>query len=329
MKDSPKPTKKNKKSNRLIATLASLLFFLSPFLIAGFLLIIKKADSDVRLQTKLVKILPSPVSLAGIAGYPVLTNVLGANTISSENETLSAQAAIVVDSASGVVLYAKNPNLRFSMASTAKIMTALIGIEYYKMDDVLTIFSTNVVETKVGFLQGERVSFKDLLYGMLLPSGNDAALAISQNYKEGEDAFVAGMNEKAKEFSLFNTHFADPIGLSENDYTTAADLATLSSLAMRNSTFAEIVKTKYAFITNVDKTRSYQLENIDKLLGMDGVDGIKTGHTDQAGDVLATSTVENGHRYILVILKSEDRFVDMANLLSLIKGNVRYTDFIR
>lgn len=249
--------------------------------------------------------------------YPVLK--------SKVKEDITAKAAVVMDNDSKVVLFSKNPNLLFSMASTTKIMTAIIGLEYYKMDDVLTIKTENVEGANVGFKKGQKFFFKELMYSMLLPSGNDAALALAQNFKGGEGEFVRKMNDKAISLNLQNTHFADPAGLIDRgDYTTALDLAKLSSYALKNKTFAEIVATKEILISDVSGENNYKLLNLNKLLGINGVTGVKTGYTDEAGQVLVTSKTEDDHTIIIVVMDSLDRFSDTNKMLYLLSGNIDY-----
>lgn len=238
---------------------------------------------------------------------------------------VSAQGALIMDANSKVVLYSKNPNLRFSTASTIKIMTALTALDYFKKEDVLTV-KTNLQEGSViGLTIGEQMTFENLLYAMLLPSANDAALTIAQNYPGGEEAFVEKMNQKAKTLNLYNTHYSDSAGLADSgDYTTPFDLARLASFAMENPSFAKIVATKEKTIYDDSFSTSYNLENLNKLLGQDGVNGVKTGYTEEAGQVLVTSKDEKGHTIILVVMGSEDRFSDTQKLLDLVSNNITY-----
>jgi len=243
---------------------------------------------------------------------------------------ISAKGVIVMDNDSKVLLYSKNPNLLFSMASTTKIMTALVALGYYKIDDVLTVKTENVEGVNVGFKIGEKLFFKDILYAMLLPSGNDAALAIAQNYNGGEKAFVEKMNDKAKALTLNNTNFVDPIGLEDSrDYTTPLDLARLASYALGNKTFVNIVATRTKEISDITGGNKYLLKNLNKLLGVSGVNGIKTGYTDEAGQVLVTSKVEvdsnnRQHTLIIVVMDSLDRFWDTSKLLYWMSENINY-----
>src|SRR3989344_3392024 len=254
--------------------------------------------------------------------YPVLVSPIAPD--------ISAKAAVVMDSDSKTILYSKNPNLLFSMASTTKIMTALVALEHFKMTDVLTIQTEKVEGVNVGFKLGERLLFEDVLYAMLLPSGNDAALAVAQNFPGGEDKFVEKMNEKARILKLNHTNFADSIGLVDSrDFTTPLELASLVSIAIENETFKKIVATKTREISDVAGNNTYLLENLNKLLGVDGVNGIKTGFTDEAGQVLITSKIykdENGneHTLIIVVMGSLDRFWDTSKTLYSLSENVNY-----
>lgn len=238
---------------------------------------------------------------------------------------ITAKAVVIMDSESKTVLFSKNPNLLFSMASTTKIMTALVALDHYKVKEILTVKTENVEGVNVGFRIGERLNFLDILYAMLLPSGNDAALVLAQNYPGGEEKFVEKMNEKAQALHLTNTNFADSIGLEDSrDYTTPLDLARLASFALTSEVFSKIVATQNWTITNVSGNNEYVLNNLNKLLGIQGVNGIKTGYTTEAGQVLVTSKKEGERTLIIVVMDSQDRFSDTAKLLNLISGNINY-----
>lgn len=312
-------TKKIKNQNKKIEKV-NLLFFI-PFILVAVLFLLYFYNKELKGQILKAKILASAIKIQTEASYPVVNSVLGAKNADDDissfiSSNLSAKAAIVLDDDSKVVLFSKNETLRFSMASTTKIMTALTAIDYYQQKDVLTVKTDQVEGVVVGFKQEEKFLFEDLLYAMLLPSGNDAALAIAQNYPGGGEEFVKKMNEKAKEFNLYNTHYQDPAGLFDTeDYTTVIDLARLSSLTLKNKTLSKIVATEYKKISNLEKTKEYDLYNLNKLLGINGVDGVKTGFTEEAEGVLVTSRIKNGHRLIIVVMKSKDRFLDTQKLL--------------
>ncbi len=246
------------------------------------------------------------------------------------NPDISAKAAVVMDSDSKAVLFSKNPNLLFSLASTTKIMTALVALDFYKMKDIIKIKTENVEGVNVGFKIGEQLLFEDILYSMLLPSGNDAALALAQNYPGEEKEFVRKMNEKAQLLHLEKTHFADAIGLEDSrDYTTPLDLARLASFALEDKIFKDIVATKTIEISDIKGKNKYLLNNLNKLLGVNGVNGIKTGYTNEAGQVLVTSKAEvdnegRKHTLIIVVMDSQDRFWDTSKILYSISENINY-----
>lgn len=262
----------------------------------------------------------SQLSANSISGYPAIKNVY--------QPSLTAESAIILDDDSQVVLFSKNPTLRFAMASTTKIMTALIALEHFQPNDVITIYDSNVKGTVVGFNKGEKLPFLDVLYGMMLPSGNDAAYAIADNYPGGKSAFIAAMNQKAKDLHLYSTHYSDPAGLNDDDnFTTSLDLVRLASLGLQNTTLAEVVNTKSKVLTTIDGKNSYSVENLNKLLGYDGVIGMKTGFTEGAGGVLVTAKEEKGRKFILAVIKSQDRFADTLSLLNYLRNNVSYEHF--
>lgn len=310
-------SKKQKKKSSKKSIYRRFIPLLLPTVLFIVLLSLFIFNKDLKRQIASNKTWVNPFFSISLSSYPELKKPIAPK--------LSAQAAVILDDESKVVLFAKDDSLRFSMASTVKIMTALVALDYYKMDDVLTVFDSNISGVRVGFQKGEKIRFEDLLYAMLLPSGNDAALAIAQNYPGEAGAFVKKMNEKAKDLHLLGTHFSDPAGLEDfGDYTTALDLGRLASVAVKNKTFAKIVSTKYKEISSIDGSRSYELHNLNRLLGINGVDGIKTGFTDEAGGVLVTSTIQDGHTLIIVVMKSQDRFQDTEELLSSIEGNLTF-----
>lgn len=255
----------------------------------------------------------SPAKNYKVKNYPFITNKF--------EPSITARAAIIMDKESGTILYSHNQNLRFSPASTTKIMTSIVGLEYFKPMDVLEVKNPTQEGSVLGLLEGEKVTFENLLYAMMLPSANDAAFTVAQNYPGGFDKFIQKMNDKAQELNLPNTHFEDPAGLEDrHDYTTAWELARLTSSALDNKFFAEVVSTPSKLITDTSGS-SYSLLNRNKLLGIDGVNGVKTGTTEEAGDVLVTSKNANGHTIIIVVLRSEDRFADTYELLNLVSSN--------
>lgn len=230
---------------------------------------------------------------------------------------ISADSAIVFDKDSGTVVYGKNDQLRFSPASSAKIMAALIALNLYPFDMVLFAKDINLVDgSKMDLKEGEQITVQNLLYGLLLPSGNDAAFTLAQNINGGVKSFVEKMNNKAEFLKLSNTYFVDPDGYDDSNYTTAFDLARLSSYAMNDARFAKIVSTKEKTVHDITGTIVHKLVNLNELLDDKNVKGIKTGFTNEAGGVLVTSYFYNGKNFIIAVLKSEDRFYDTRLLIS-------------
>jgi len=211
------------------------------------------------------------------------------------------------------------------MASTTKIMTALTALQYFKKDSVITVKPGWVEGSQMGLQAGEQYYFGDLLYAMLLPSANDAAQTIAANYPGGVSAFVQKMNENAAMLHLKDTHYADPTGLDDDgDYTTVVDMARLASYAIKNKDLTSVTSTKEKIVTDIGDTREFTLYNLNQLLGLYGVTGIKTGTTAGAGEVLVTSAVEKGHTYIIVVMNSQQRFVDTQALLNFVNNNVSF-----
>ncbi len=291
--------------------------FLFPIILVAFLFFLAVFDVYQKGEIILNSTLSSPLPNYTNASYPVLKNKF--------NPDILAQAAIVVDKDSGVVIYAKNENLRFSPASTTKIMTALTALDYFKLTDVLEVKKATDEGSILGLVQGEKMTFLNLFYAMLLPSANDAAFVIAQNYPGEESVFIEKMNQKAKLLGLNNTHFQDPAGLlDQDDYTTPLELARLASVSLDNKIFSQTVSTKYRFISDINGVYTYSLLNRNKLLGIDGINGIKTGFTDEAGGVLVSSKAENGHTLIIVVMKSDDRFGDTLKFASYLSDNLTY-----
>ncbi|MBI2621333.1 MAG: D-alanyl-D-alanine carboxypeptidase [Candidatus Levybacteria bacterium] len=298
-------------NKRKIFYLLILGFTFAVFLILAYINIaLKRQNSDL-------EIYPKPL-IYNSQKYPQIKN--------HQEVFISAKGAVVLDRDSYVVLYEKNPKLRFSPASTTKIMTALVALEYFKLDDILTIYQSNVEGSNITFEQGEQFTFENLLYALMLPSSNDAASAIAQNYPGEEAAFVAKMNEKAKELHLTDTFFGEPIGLlDEKVYTTPLDLARLAAQALENSTLAKVVSTRNREIVSL-QGKNYSLYNINRLLDLPGVSGVKTGFTEGAGEVLVTSKKISGEgaEIVIVVMQSEDRFLDTQILLEFLNNNINY-----
>lgn len=244
------------------------------------------------------------------------------------NLNIYSKAFVIYDPETRTTIFGKNENLRFAPASTAKIMSAIVSLESFPLDESLTATNINVVEgSKMNLEEGEQIDVESLLYGMMLPSGNDAAYVLSQSYKGsdgfGRDAFINAMNTKAKELKLKNTKFFDPAGFEDDNFTTANDLARLGAYAMKNEKFKEIVGTKQKIVTSTDGKIVHNLKNLNELLGIDGVNGIKTGFTNEAGGVLVSSVDVEGKNYIVVVLNTPDRFQDTKTIIEEAVKNIK------
>ena len=230
----------------------------------------------------------------------------------------TAKAALLVDVDSKTVIFERQMNVRLPQASTTKIMTAVLVLEQGRLEDQVTVPANLQVEgSSMGLQPGEKLSMRDLLYGLLLPSGNDAAIVIAQHISGSVDAFVAAMNTKAQALGLVDTHYANPHGFDSPDhYTSAHDLWTLAAYALEKPLFAEIVSTSAAKVAGRD------MLNLIVLLGSyPDVDGVKTGTTDLAGECLVVSMRKNGHRAMAIVLGSTDRYGDARLLLDYYSAN--------
>ena len=243
----------------------------------------------------------------------------------------SAVASILMDAKTGMVLHAKNEAKQLPMASTTKIMTALLALEYENLDEefIITKEMVQVGGSSMYLLEGDRVSMRTLVYGMLLNSGNDAANAAAIIIAGSTEAFVQMMNDRAQSLGLKNTHFVNPEGLdTEGHYSSAYDLAILGAHAMQNEEFVEICSTGVTTREYGNPPYTRYLTNHNKLVRYNqivGVNGIKTGFTDNAGRCLVSSVVQNNVHLICVTLNDPNDWADHKNLYTY--GFAQYTDF--
>ncbi len=231
----------------------------------------------------------------------------------------SAKAMCLMESSTNRVLRSKNEHMRLPMASTTKIMTAITAIEHCKNLDEKFVISKKAVGisgTSLYLREDEELSIKDLLYGLMLISGNDASVAIGERISGNVEFFVDLMNVTAKKIGAKNTHFENTHGLDEKGhYTSAYDLALISSYALKNPVFKEIVGTKNIKITSGQGKDRY-LQNKNKLLRKyDGANGVKTGFTDDAGRCFVGSAEREGMTLVCSVLSCGPMFEDCATLL--------------
>ena len=259
---------------------------------------------------------------------PVPINVTGENA-----PDVTAEGVVIVDILSNMIIYEKNANDKFHPASTTKIMTAMVALDHYQMDDILTVNRMETEGKTMGLISGERLTFESLLYGALVDSANDAAYTIAENYPGGVEKFVQVMNRKALSVHLDNTHFTNPIGFDEDQtYTTPLDLAKLAKIALGNKVIAKIVGTKAITVSDINFTNFHNLRNVNELLGkIAGVAGVKTGYTENGGEILVSEVKKNDHSVLFVVLKSRDRFKETTLMIDWVFNNFSWkniTDII-
>ena len=238
----------------------------------------------------------------------------------SELPKTNSRRYIVYDRISKSMIIGKNEDVKSAMASTTKIMTTIVILEKADLNEKVTVSAKagGTGGSRLGLKRGDKTSVRDLLYGLMLRSGNDAAVALAEHVGGSVKGFAELMNEKAIELGLTNTHFVTPHGLDDaNHYTTALELAKLTDYAMDNETFAKIVGTKSTTIYINNQSR--QINNTNELLGvLNGVVGVKTGFTNNAGRCLVTETKRNNMDIITIVLGEDtkkDRTKDSVNLI--------------
>ena len=234
---------------------------------------------------------------------------------------LNARYATIYDRASKTILYDKNANEKTKMASTTKIMTAIVVLENSNLQDIVTISKKAALTggSRLGLSTNDKISVENLLYGLLLCSGNDAAVALAEHIGGNVENFAKMMNEKARKLGLSSTNFVTPHGLdSDEHYTTAYELAKITDYALENGIFSKIVKTKSYTITINNHSKS--INNTNELLGnLEGVYGVKTGFTNGANRCLVTSCKRQNLDIICVVLgcdTKKDRTKDSINLIN-------------
>lgn len=234
---------------------------------------------------------------------------------------INSRAAIVIDRESKRVLYSKNAYDKRAMASTTKIMTAIIALENTRLEEEIIVSkkSAGIGGSRLGLKAGDKISMNDLLYGLMLRSGNDAAAQIAETIGGNYEGFAELMNKKAKELGLNNTHFVTPHGLDNPaHYTTAYELALLTDYALNNKKFSEIVscKTKTILINGQQR----EIYNTNELLGnLNGINGVKTGFTNNAGRCLVTSCTRDGKNIISVVLGADTKKLRTKDSIQIIE----------
>lgn len=234
---------------------------------------------------------------------------------------ITGEAAVLIDSKNGQLLFEKNAAVRVYPASTTKILTGIIALESGRTGEMVTIpkEASDVEGSAIGLQEGEQISLEDLIYALMLNSGNDSAVAIACHLGGSVTGFVQLMNKRAVELGAVNTHFNNPNGLPDsNHYSSARDMALITRYAMQNPEFREIVSTKIKTITRSDPNAQTYLDNHNKLLwNYEGAIGVKTGYTEEARQCLVSAAAKQGRELIAVVMKSEgtDIWTDSTKLL--------------
>ena len=247
---------------------------------------------------------PRRIAAAFAAAVALLAAVpAAARAADPPKPQITAETAVVIDARTGETLYARRADRRRAIASTTKIMTALVAREGADLGDVFpaSAYKPAAIESQIGLKRGERLSLHDLLEALMLPSANDAAIAIAEGVSGSRSAFVDSMNAKAEELGLKNTSFENPIGLDDPDnFSSARDLALTARVLLRDRTLAKIVDSPRATLTTGGRPRT--VVNRNRLVQQyPWVNGVKTGRTQKAGYVLVGSAARQGVRVVSVV----------------------------
>lgn len=248
-------------------------------------------------------------------------DILNVSTTVENIPKTNSRAVLIFDRTSKRVIYEKNGYDKRAMASTTKIMSAIVILENAKLTDTVTISKKagGTGGSRLGLKENDKVTVNDLLYGLMLRSGNDAAVALAEHVGGDIQGFAELMNKKAIELGLQNTHFVTPHGLDQDEhYTTAYELAKITDYALNIKKFCTIVNTKQTAI-HINGNEK-QITNTNELLGyLNGVDGVKTGFTNNAGRCLVTSTSRNGHQIVCVVLGADTKKIRTTDSIKLIE----------
>ncbi|MEG6584304.1 D-alanyl-D-alanine carboxypeptidase family protein [Dendrosporobacter sp. 1207_IL3150] len=257
-----------------------------------------------------------------IAFFCIFALLLPVAAVHAAQPDIKAGAAILIDAKTGQVLYDKNAHKRLAPASTTKILTAIIAIESGRLDEEVKVSAraAGTAGSSMHLQAGQTILLRELVTGLMLRSGNDAAVAIAEFLAGSVDEFVAIMNNKAQALGAYDSHFRNPHGLTAvGHHSSAFDLAWLARYALLNPTFAEIVSTRQTSIDWFDtrgREHDQDLKNTNKLLWMlEEADGVKTGTTNEAGPCLVSSATRENQKLIAVVLHDHSRWFDSMQLL--------------
>ena len=236
---------------------------------------------------------------------------------------ISAQGLYIVDLETFTPIAKKNANELFYPASTTKVLTAITTRQLYKDNQILKIKSPKQIGQIMGLKEGEEISVENLLYGIIVQSGNDAAYALSESYPQ--DKFMQKMNQIARQLGMSKSYFSNPAGLDEpNQKTTPFELALASRELLKDDVLRKMVSIKQITVSDKNFTTFHELYNVNALLGdIPGLAGLKTGYTELAQENLISLYNFQQREYLIVLLKSEDRFEDTRTLIAWLRENVK------
>ncbi|MBP2645781.1 MAG: Serine-type D-Ala-D-Ala carboxypeptidase [Firmicutes bacterium] len=233
---------------------------------------------------------------------------------------ISAEASVLIDAKTGKVLFGKEQHKVMYPASTTKMMTLLLALEKGNLSSTVIVSprAARCEESSLGLQAGDQLSLRQMVTGMMVVSGNDAAEAVAEHVGGSIEGFAAMMNEKAQQLGLENTHFSNPHGLPDpvNHYSTAMDLATIAAYGLKNPDFARIVSLREYDFTFNNRPGVHHVVTTNRFLKtFPGATGVKTGYTEAAGDCLVASAKRGNVELIAVLLNDDERWEDAANLM--------------
>lgn len=239
---------------------------------------------------------------------------------------ISAESFYIKDINSGMTIMARESGKLLFPASTTKLMTALVTLDKFAPEDIFVVRTLVDSGRVMDLVSGEKLTVESLLYGSLVHSANDAAYTLAENYPGGVESFVAAMNKKAALLHLSSTNFTNPVGFDDADnYSSAEDLAKLAIYALNNKFIKKIVSTKAITVSDISYTYFHDLTNVNELLGkVAGLSGVKSGYTQNAGEILISEVTKNDTRVLFVVLKSRDRFGDTEKLIDWVYRNFEW-----
>lgn len=257
-----------------------------------------------------------------VKAFYTIDSPLPQKKVNSPELSVTAEGVFVMDLHSGAVLFDKNPHKRLKPASLTKIMTSLVVMDYYKEDSILKVVNgQKSVGSSINLVKGDLFLAQDLLNGLLISSGNDAAITFAENYPGGYSSFVSKMNQKVNNLGLENTHFSNVSGVEGADhYTSAFDISMIAKEGLDRPIFENIVSIKSVKIKSL-KGNLYPLESTNVLLGKPGFYGVKTGWTPEAGECLVILAERDAHPILISILNSKDRFGEGEKIANWVYSN--------